>query len=193
MSTDNKSNVELLSAILVGVSLLLLLCWLNKNKEGAVGANSSGLKFKREGYESKPPGLKFRSGFTPSMDPSLVQTSGYIKSKIIEGMDDGPVQSMHELRTTMTPIQVKPKKLLNNNVALRRSDSSVQIGHLYATDCDLISGNGTYGHEMEDPSLCREKQNHKARGSLSVDILEMSDIGDRDQLYGTDKSEIVMG
>lgn len=188
MSSD--SNGELLSAILIGVSLLLLLCWLNKNKDGMHDKNLPGLKFSdREGYQNvNQPGLKLRSSFVPSMYPS----GGYAKHSVLEGFDNMPVQSMHDLNTTMTPRQIKAKKTLDNSLALRRPDNSIQIDHLASTECDLALGNGQFGHELIDPSLCREKQERKKRGSLSVDVMDLTDIGDRDQLYGVDRSDLTM-
>ncbi len=192
MSSDN--NTQLLSAILVGLCLLLLLCWLNSNKEGLSNKYIPGLKMSKEGYDNRyyPPGLHIRSHYVPGMSSNISGYS-YVKHPELEGFDNTPVRSMHELPTSMAPRQVKPKLLLDNNKALRRSDSSIQIDNFNSTKKDLIRGDNQFGHEMIDTSLYRERKNDKSRGSLSVDIMELTDIGDRDQLYGPARGEVTMG
>ena len=171
----SSNNTDLFASILVAACLLLLLCWLNKNKDGMKPHKFvPGLKFKKEGY----------TGYRLSGSDFKNPNNSYTMRPRVEGFDGEPVRTMNELNTTMTPTYVKPELTANNTVALRRPDSSIQIDYLNATYDDLLSGNTVYGLDMVDPSLARERVETKSRGSLSVDILEMTDIGDRDNLYG---------
>ena len=168
--TDNDK--EILSYLLIAVCILSILCWLSNKTEGF----SKGLRFKN------------KEGYTGSMYPS--KTFGYSYTHRA-GFEDEPVNSMNGLETTMTPQQVLPKKLLNNTVALRLPDSSIQIDNWNLTDDDVYNGNDQFGYEIVDPALRREKQNNKARESLSIDILGLTDLSDRNQLYGPRSVEYI--
>lgn len=149
-----------------------------------------GMRF-RENAISHLPGLRFKEKMYVASKQELNAT-GYTRESMTDS-DNEPVKSLNNLETGRTPVIRLPQKLLNNHDALRRSNADIPIDYLNQTYEDVLFEREGYGFDITDSTKNRSRLNEKARGSLSVDLLQLTDNKNLAPEYGQMYGEVTMG
>ena len=158
------------------------------NRKGASLLMLPGMRFREN---MSPLHLKFKKENMYVANKQQLNTTGYTRS--IENFDDQSVTSLNNLETTRTPVLKLPKKLLDNHEALRRSNADIPVDYLNKTFEDVLFDRETYGFDITDSTKSRTKLNEKVRGSLSMDLLQLTDSADLRPDYGQMYGEVTMG
>jgi hypothetical protein len=193
MSPDGSSHKEVTVAVqqppkMVQVQVESQHPSDSSNRKGASVLMLPGLRFREN---MSPLNLKFKKENMYVANKQELNNTGYTRS--IENFDDEPVKSLNNLETTRTPVIKLPKKLLDNHEALRRSNADIPVDYLNKTFEDVLFDRETYGFDITDSTKSRTKLNEKARGSLSMDLLQLTDSADLRPDYGQMYGEVTMG
>jgi hypothetical protein len=162
-------------------------------RKGVNLAMLPGMRFRENASNpSHLSGLRFKKENMYVASKKELNATGYTRSTV-ENFDDGTVQSLNNLETGRTPVLKLPKKLLNNHDALRRTDANIPIDYLNQTFEDVLFEREGYGFDIMDSTKARSRLNEKARGSLSVDLLQLTDNKNLAPEYGQMYGEVTMG
>jgi hypothetical protein len=169
------SQTEILVGVLVLSCLLLLYCNKSKQPDGMKNRYIPGLHMGRDGYSNMPKAGSFE-GYVVGHpgDESLSYT-------VRSGMSSEPCKGLNELQSVQTPAgnNVTPPTG-NENAMLWRSNADVRHD-IY--NCDGLNDHA-FGDEearqMYNNVFAREvnRTKNKACGSLSGDILSLTDYGE---------------
>jgi hypothetical protein len=193
--TENGSTKEVTVAVqqppkIVPVQVETIPADQHSTRKGVSLSMLPGMRF-RENATSHLPGLQFKEKMYVASKQELNAT-GYTRESMTD-FDNKPVKSLNNLETGRTPVIRLPQKLLNNHDALRRSNADIPIDYLNQTYEDVLFEREGYGFDITDSTKNRSRLNEKARGSLSVDLLQLTDNKNLAPEYGQMYGEVTMG